>query len=87
MKKETAIELERVAVGEGLELDVDSNYSGRGMMGETTYAVSVPNQAKFTTIVALTASYMEPDSDESVAFCEDCKNFRFDNLGRGIVVY
>ena len=87
MKEETAYAIQNAANEDGVELDLRDSYSGRGMYGKTTFAIVADSHGKLFGAIAYAASEMEPGSDEASDFCDDCRGFRIDSLGRGIVVY
>ena len=69
------------------DLRIDMEYSGRGMNGRTTYGVVFGSLAEFAHAVANAAAELEPGSMEVIDFCEDMRNTRFDDMGKGIIVY
>ena len=87
MLQSTAEELQKSA----LELDyyagVIPSYSGRGMMGKTTFALTLDDLNNLIPTVAH-ASVRIADSDKSWSeYMDDLANLTHDNLGQGIVVY
>ena len=86
MLKETAIAIHEAAEEEGFEVDIRSDYSGRGMVGSQTYAIVIGSHAELLTAVAAVGVQLEWGTSESENFIEDCKSFRFDNMGRDSLV-
>ena len=88
MRKETAIAIHEAAEEEGFDVGIRDDYSGRGMMGKSTYAITIGTHSELLTAVAAVGVQLEWGTTESENFIEDCKSFRFDSMGRdSMVVY
>ena len=87
MRQETANLIVKFSDELDFEVELRSDYSGRSMYGRTTHAIVTDNQPNFIAAVAAAYSELEPGSEEASDFVEDCKTFRFDQMGKGIVVY
>jgi hypothetical protein len=85
MQKKTAVALRNAAEELGVDIEVDKDYSGRGMFGDTTYAVTVSGVASLATLIAVAGRSMNSASHED--FVEDMQNLRSDNMGRDLVYY
>ena len=85
MQKKTAVALRNAAEELGVDIEVDNDYSGRGMFGDTTYAVTVSGVASLATLIAVAGRSMNSASHED--FVEDMQNLRSDNMGRDLVYY
>jgi hypothetical protein len=85
MQKKTAVALRNAAEELGVDIEVDKDYSGRGMFGDTTYAVTVSGVASLATLIAVAVRSMNSASHED--FVEDMQNLRSDNMGRDLVYY
>ncbi len=92
MKEETARKLYRSAKRLGMagrscdrdeRITVIKTYSGRGMFGRSTFALSVPDVAVLTAV----AGGARMKAADREAFVEDLKSLRSDTLGYGVVVY
>lgn len=67
----------------GGEIDVD--YSGRGMYGETTAGVIFDSDQDF--FAALGAVMINEDESEREIVGTAIKNLRIDNMGKGLIYY
>jgi hypothetical protein len=85
MQKKTAVALRNAAEELGVDIEVDKDYSGRGMFGDTTYAVTVSGVASLATLIAVAGRSMDSANHED--FVEDMQNLRSDNMGRDLVYY
>ena len=85
MKKKTAVALRNAAEELGVDIEVDNDYSGRGMYGDTTYAVTVSGVASLATLIAVAGRSIDSASHEQ--FVTDMQNLRSDNMGRDYVYY
>lgn len=86
MQKKSAVALRKAAEELGVDIEVDNDYSGRGMFGDTTYAVTVSGVASLASLIAV-AGRIIPDSASHEDFVEDMQNLRSDNMGRDYVYY
>lgn len=78
-----------VAESRGFEMEGHDNYSGRGMYGQTTCAVSYADEGELLVCVAQ-AAFRYGGARDSAAFCEltrDLEGLRHDQLGRGMIAY
>lgn len=100
MKAETAAALKNAADQLGKECEILPTYSGRGMYGKTTHALSVDRIMDVAAFAAqAVATHYEltrDDADETAApynpdaaqeLIEDLSDLRTDNLELGFVVY
>jgi hypothetical protein len=81
----------------GLEVELYEGYSGRGMYGDSTDAVTFDNWSDFVQSVAAAAIRLSEDHDETAEksddnidpdmFVHDLGAIRTDNMGRGVIVY
>ena len=62
---------------------VNKTYSGRGMFGKTTFALSMPGINYLAALAAGTRMKQAERND----FAEELRNIRTDSMGLGIVVY
>ena len=85
MQKKTAVALRNAAEELGVDIEVDKDYSGRGMYGDTTYAVTVSGVASLASLIAVAGRSVDSASHED--FVEDMQNLRSDNMGREYVYY
>lgn len=83
MSGQHAEQIALAAEADGLKVSLRYDYSGRGMFGETTAAVTVPNVAVLLCAVAA-AVRSSTDPDDLIA---GLWGVRTDDLGRDIVVY
>ncbi len=84
MTREQAEFLAKVADNEGIELRVRSEYSGRCMYGNSTYAVIVRSEGEI--LAAAFNLVLQDDHFRSIAPRMD--NFHVDSMGRDdVVVY
>lgn len=84
MQKKTAVALRNAAEELGVDIEMDKDYSGRGMFGDTTYAVTLSGIASLATLIAVAARDLETGHED---FVEDMQNLRSDNMGREYVYY
>ena len=68
-----------------VECDTHLDYSGRGMFGRETCAVSVPNVADFTALVLRAGLTLPPDEQDG--FQKEIRTIRHDDLGMGMIFY
>ncbi len=91
MTNELASLLTQVADELGDELEVRDKYSGRGMHGETTVAVVVPDRFTFNQLCLFLGVKLGQDGAAGLThgdIKEQLGRVRFDQMGRsGIVVY
>lgn len=85
MKQETAKALVDAARDLDLEVGLLPTYSGRGMRGRTTAAVSADNVPILVAAVAQAATKLEGDQAED--FVEEMLGLATDNMGLGLVAY
>lgn len=85
MKRETAELLANTAANNGIGLTARHDYSGRGMMGSKTSAVSFDRIAVLLRVAVLAGHSMERGDLER--FAEEIGSITMDNSGRGIVAY
>ena len=88
MTKETAETIEHCAGSLGLADDITIHvaYSGRGMYGKTTFAVS-GNRGDIFRCVASAGYYLGAQGKNATVFIEEIGNMRWDQLGRGDICY
>ncbi len=76
---------------EGEELTPHADYSGRGMMGRTTCALSFAQTWILLEAIAHVGFQIGEDDDreagEWAEFLCDVRGMRFDSLGRGTIAY
>lgn len=81
----------RVLVEAGYDIGVDvalyEGYSGRGMFGKVTDAVTVSNLADFAAVAAKAGINLERSREDETEFLEDLQKLRQDSLGRSIIIY
>jgi hypothetical protein len=79
-----------------MESDLREDYSGRGMYGSKTAAVVFDDNSGLLAAVAYAAGRMAEDAananeddetEDYEKFVEELQSLRWDNMGRGIVVY
>ena len=85
MTKEQAEFFKNAAEEVELEIEVRNNYSGRGMYGETTYAIIVDSLMTLIPALLCRAAYGYVSVAENGLF--DNFKLRQDNMGLGIVLY
>lgn len=85
MLKETAVAIHEAAEEEGFEVELRDSYAGRGM-SHGTHAVVIGTHAELCAAIAAVGVQLAWGGEESEHFVEDCKNFRFDNMGRDSLV-
>jgi hypothetical protein len=89
MTKETAVKLWNAAKrlgynkGNGGEVSLYKNYSGRGMYGKTTIGFVMPHIG-FLLAMAAEARVKKADKED---FCEELRKVAQDSMGRDIIVY
>jgi hypothetical protein len=69
----------------GIPITLHEDYSGRDMFGKTTAAVVVPDQRSLLLAVASYAAACGTMSADGLI--DAIPDFRFDDLGRDLVVY
>ena len=68
--------------------EMRDDYSGRGMYGETTYAVCFDSQSDFERALLNAAFDLgQNGADDVEGLLSDLRNLRRDSMGLGIVVY
>ena len=82
MKESLAEDLAEVITDLGYETAIMDDYSGRGMYGDRTYAVTFPNFA-----VLCRAVFCLGEHNDVGGFDESDFNIKFDNMGRDYVAY
>ena len=85
MTENTMNRLVEAAKDLDIECDTHLDYSGRGMFGRETCAVSVPTVADFTTLV-LRAGQTLPRNEQD-GFQKEIRTIRHDSLGMGMIFY
>ena len=83
MTESTMRQIVTAAESDGLEVVAYEGYSGRGMYGETTCAVTASSLGAVLTAVCRAVQ----DSDDPDAIAEDLRGARTDSLGREMVIY
>lgn len=73
----------------GLEINGREAYSGRGMYGRTTAAVTAENASEVMAAIAqATRGLAQLEKDEEIdEFIEDLRGLRADSMGLGVVLY
>jgi hypothetical protein len=87
MRLSTADALERAAFDCGVEVQARESYSGRGMFGERTAAVTFDRWADLLVAAAAAALAADDDSKENEDLVEELSRLRFDQMGLGHVAY
>lgn len=89
MMSRTAEALRLGADDAGHDLKVIDDYSGRGMRGKITVAVSVHNITELISIVAHAVVIETTTGDQEYLqeFLDDLRHLSTDSFGLGIVVY
>ena len=94
MKKTTAEMITTSADMLGIDVEVSSDYSGRGMYGATTYSVTLPSLTDLPAICAHAVAIQMREADDPQSgwddvkeFIADLRNLRTDNMGRRYVAY
>jgi hypothetical protein len=87
MTPKLAAALVKAGLEDGMEIELVSDYSGRGMFGNSTAAVDCGNERTLRRAIAYVAANCEPGSDDAEEVIEEAGNLRTDSLGNGIVVY
>lgn len=68
--------------------EVRDDYSGRGMYGESTYAVTYDSNSDFEAALLNAAFDLGANgADDVEGLLADMRNLRKDSMGMGIVVY
>lgn len=86
MTKDTATAICNAADGLALDIAHRKDYSGRGMFGGTTQAVS-GNRGDIMLAIVHAAYGLGEDGIDGTEFFDDMKNLRWDNLGRDEICY
>lgn len=94
MKLETAKLLKAAANHAGIDLEINEDYSGRGMYGRTTTAIEVESSNDIFAILAVfvdesfdidhESNLVEADRYEAM---EDIASIKSDSLGRQVIFY
>lgn len=87
MTENEALFLKSASEYNGNSAEIISDYSGRGMMGKTTVAVSVPSVALLLVDVVTYIKEMGLDNMEFISELPDFAQLHTDNLGRDTVLY
>jgi len=87
MTPKLAAALVKAGLEDGMEIELVSDYSGRGMFGKATAAVNCDGHSTLRRAIAYVAANCEPGSDEAEEVIEEAGKLRIDSLGMGIVVY
>jgi len=92
MKEATAKRLYRAAKRLGMtgndcdrdeRVGIQKAYSGRGMCGKNTFAITIPHSGVLASLAAM-ARVKRVEREE---FARELGNLREDSMGKGIVVY
>jgi hypothetical protein len=70
-----------------LEIELRSNYSGRGLYGKTTSALVVPDAGTLAAAVGLAAAEAIVTGQDHLPIITAVKAARTDNLGHDLIVY
>lgn len=70
-----------------LQIELRSNYSGRGMFGKTTSALVVPDAGTLAAAVGLAVAEAIVTGQDHLAIIEAVKAVRTDNMGHDLIVY
>lgn len=84
MKIGTAKLLRNAAKALNVNASINRNYSGRGMYGRTTIAISLDDSGDMMKLIAKAANKL--GGNELDEFLNDLE-FATDNMGKGIVYY
>lgn len=90
MKLEAAKEIVDCSDG---NCELYENYSGRGMYGKSTTAVTFDNLGEFICSAVIAGKYIAMAGEdgnpelEHEEFCEELRTLRFDQLGKGQIAY
>jgi hypothetical protein len=87
MKSDIAERIAEAGADNGLEIRLMSDYSGRGMFGQATSALVVPDVATFAAAVGLAASQKALEGQNVHDLIEAVKEVRTDSLGHDMIVY
>lgn len=90
MKAESARAIvEAASVMGGMDVGMRPDYSGRGMYGSQTAAITCDSLGDFIKCVAYAGSMLEQEENELTVddFVEDVGNVRIDQFGHGHVFY
>jgi hypothetical protein len=88
MQRNSARGLQLAAIELGISIEVDKDYSGRGMYGDSTYAVTLNGIASLATVIAVASRNFDDVGQFTIEdFLEDMQNLRSDNMGREYVYY
>lgn len=84
MDAEIARKLYQAAGNCGADVELDEEYSGRGMSGRTTFALT----ADYTDLMKCVATVAHAIDDQGQAtLIDELDSLRTDNMGRRIVFY
>jgi hypothetical protein len=83
MTTDVADEIVRAGEARGLDISLRLDYSGRGMDGKQTAAVSCGSTAEFLVAACRAVRHSE-DPD---ALLEAMESLRYDALGKGMIFY
>lgn len=81
MTKDLALFLLEAAEYCGNDGKIRDDYSGRGMMGKTTYGIVVDSPV---LLLADVLEYIRENRDVNMP---DIENFKTDNMGKQIIIY
>lgn len=87
MKQKEAEFLKNLMENAGEECDVRDSYGGRGMMGETTYAIVVDSEL---LLIRILLEFIREEVGERNYNESDIPEFgslHHDNMGLGVVIY
>jgi hypothetical protein len=88
MKLETAKRIEQAADESGFDgVVARGDYSGRGMYGSTTAAVTGSQQAIVAAIAVAAYHLGQEGPDDAEDFLEDVGRLRWDSMGRDAIAY
>lgn len=88
MKHETAELLANASLHRSTgEIHVFEDYSGRGMFGKRTTAVTYPSMKSLMVAIAAAAIAIGDDQDEQAGFLADLEHLQTDSMGQGYVAY
>jgi hypothetical protein len=76
------------AEGQNHEIDLDEYYSGRGMFGKTTWAITVGSVNTFYVLLAIASAWMKEDNKELWEdIFLDWLPIKQDNMGGSYIFY
>jgi hypothetical protein len=85
MRVEVANALHAAAEELGIDARLDENYSGRGMCGRSTAAVSFDSPGQLAASAVLAAN--SPEKSWGIDLVEELLGLRQDSLGRQTIFY